>query len=447
MAGPGHDFDVIVIGGGPAGATAGALVAMHGYRSLILEKDLFPRDHVGESLTLSTNQIFRRLGFQEKVEQAGFPHKLGVCWTAPRSPVGTFVSIRMGEFPPPGAGQIHAYNVDRALFDTLLLRHAHEKGAKVLQGARVGSVLFEGDRAVGVRAVAAEGWERDLSARFVVDASGRRCVLASQLGLKRPDTAVDLFSVHTWFRGVEPNPPGFEGMIFQHFLDLERSWAWQIPLRDGLCSVGVVTDRRNFHGSGRTAEEFFGSLLGLNRSFRHAMRKAERARPWWIESDYSYRIERLAGPGWLLVGDALRSVDPVFSTGVDVAMHSANHAFEAVQAVFGGQAEAEALADYERRVGQGVQAWYELVELFFKLRNLFAAFAVRKRFREKLVRILQGNLYMPESLRRAREMIELMEESYRKVEGNPASLLRPGALIPEERPVTDSDLFAGLAGP
>ena len=140
----------------------------------------------------------------------------------------------------------------------------------------------------------------------------------------------------------------------------------------------------------------------------------------------------MVGPGWLLIGDALRFVDPVFSTGVDVAMFSANYAFEAIDAVIrGGQDEATALADYQRRVGEGVQAWYDLIALFYKLRNLFTAYAVRKRFREQVVRILQGNLYVPESLQRAREMIALMEESFRKITSDPENLLAPGALIPD----------------
>lgn len=440
------DFDVIIIGGGPAGATLGCLLGMNGYSSLIVEKDIHPRDHVGESITPSTNPIFKRIGFLEKVEEAGFVHKPGACWTAPRSPVGKFVSLRLGEFPPPGATQFYTYNVERDVFDTLLLRHAHEKGAKVLQGVRAQKVLFEGDRAVGVRVTATEGWDRDLSARFVVDASGRRCFLATQLGLKKKDPVFNQFCIFSWFKGVEPNPPGYEGMLFLHFLDLERSWAWVIPMRDGICSVGVVTDKKDFQKSGRTGEEFFESLIRMNRSLEHVMRGAERVRPWWIEADYSYEVEQLVGPGWILVGDALRFVDPVFSTGVDVAMFSANYAFEAIDAVFKGQEEQEVLRDYDARVGQGVQAWYDLIAMFYKLRNLFTAFAVRKRFRERVVRILQGNLYIPDSLARAREMIDIMEDSYQKVMADPDNLLRPGALIPREDAVTEPDLLAGLPG-
>jgi FADH2 O2-dependent halogenase len=422
------DYDVVIIGGGPAGAILGSLLAMSDHNVLIVEKDVHPRDHVGESLTPSTNPIFKRIGFLEKIEDAGFVHKPGACWTAPRAPVGRFVAIRLGEFPPPGATQLYTYNVERDVFDTMLLRHAHEQGAKVLQGVSAREVLFEGDRAVGVRVSVADGWERDIRARFVVDASGRRCMLANQLGLRRKDPSFNQFGIFSWFRGVEPNPPGFEGFLFLHFLGLERAWAWQIPLRHGIWSMGVVTDKTDFQKSGRSHEDFFDSLVDRNRSFAHVMRGAERVRPWWIEGDYTYRIEQIFGKGWLLVGDSLRFVDPIFSTGVDVAAYSALYAFEAIDGTLRGDDEEAGFKEFERRVGDGVEAWYDLIALFYKLQNLFTIFAVRKRFRERVVRILQGNLYLPESLERAREMITVMEDAHDRVMNDPDNLLRPRAL-------------------
>lgn len=424
------EFDVIIIGGGPAGSVLGSLLAQAGYRALLLEKDIHPRDHVGESITPSTNPIFKRIGFLEKIEDTGFIHKPGACWTAPRAPVGKFVSIRLGEFPPPDASQLYTYNVERDVFDAMLIRHAAELGVKVLQGVTVQTVLFEDDRAVGVRARVVDGWEREIRAPFVVDASGRRCMIASQLGLRRKDPEFNQFGIYSWFTGVESAPEGYEGFLFLHFLGLERAWAWQIPMRNGVWSVGVVTDKADFTKSGRTHEEFFQSLIDRNRSLQHNMRNATQVRQWWIEGDYSYKIDKLAGNGWLLIGDALRFVDPIFSTGVDVATYSALYAFEAIEATLGGGDEQRAFTEYERRVGEGVDAWYELISLFYRLQNLFTTFAIKKRFREQVVRILQGNLYMPDSLARAREMIAVMKRSYEKVMADPNNLLRPGALDP-----------------
>lgn len=421
-------FDVIVIGGGPAGSVLACLLAQGGYRCLVLERDIHPRDHVGESLTPSTNPIFSRIGFLEKIEKAGFVHKPGACWTAPRAPVGSFVSLRLAEFPPPDATQLYTYNVERDVFDALLIRHAHESGAKVIQGATVQEVLFDQDRAVGVRARFSDGWSQDLFARVIVDASGRRCVLARQLRMKKKDPQFNQFGIYSWFRGVEPNPPGYEGYLFLHFLGLERAWAWQIPLRAGVCSVGVVTEKSDFEASSQTREEFFNSLVARSRTFAHNMRAAEQIRPWWLEGDYSYKVDRFAGSGWLLVGDALRFVDPVFSTGVDVASYSALHAYEAIAGALGGACESAAFERYERRVTDGVDAWYELISLFYRLQNLFTYFAIKRDFREKVIRVLQGNLYQADTLERARDMISVMRQTHERIMAQPTNLLRPGAL-------------------
>src|SRR5919201_6342609 len=147
-----RDADVIIIGGGPAGSVLACLLARDGYRVLVLEKDVHPRDHVGESLVPANNFVFDRIGFLPKMEDAGFVHKEGVGWTAPRSPIWKFVAIRTADFVAPGAPRPYSYNVERDLFDLLLLRHAHEQGAKVVQGVTVKEVLFDKGRAVGVRA-------------------------------------------------------------------------------------------------------------------------------------------------------------------------------------------------------------------------------------------------------------------------------------------------------
>lgn len=429
----GADFDVIVVGGGPAGAVTASLLAEAGRRVLVLERDLHPRDHVGESLLPSTNLVFERIGFLDKIEDAGFVHKPGACWTSPRAPADRFLAIRLAEFPMPGARQPYTYNVERDVFDAMLLRHAHELGARVLQGVRAQEVLFEGSRAVGVRAQAAPAWERELRAPVVMDATGRSCLLGRHLGLRRPEPDFHQFGLYSWFRGVAPLPAGHEGMLFIHFLGLERAWAWQIPLRDGLWSVGVVTQRDDFRRSGTDPDDHFRSLVARSLSFRRAMRDAVRVRPWRLEGDYSYRMDRLAGPGWLLTGDALGFVDPIFSTGVDVACHSAEAAAAAIDEILSGADEDRALETYENRMRGGFEVWHDLTALFYEMQNLFTLLAVKRSHRENVVRILQGNPFVPEGLRRGREVIGLMRDMQRRVRPGSGNLLLPGALRPGGR--------------
>jgi FADH2 O2-dependent halogenase len=417
--------DVIIIGGGPAGATLGGLLGMEGHKALILENDIHPRDHVGESLVPGNNFVLNRLGFLPKMEQAGFIHKEGVGWTAPESRLWNLVAIKTSDFPAPNAVQTYSYNVDREWFDAMLLRHAHELGAKVLEGAQVKRVLFEGDRAIGVR-VSVAGYEKDLYSKFVVDASGRRCLLGTQLGLKRKDAQFNQFCIWSWFSGVGDPPPGHEGMVIFHFLGLERAWAWQIPIRDGATSVGIVTDKVDFTKSGRSHEEFFESLVARNKTFKHAMAGAERTRDWVIEGDYSYRMDKIAGPGWIMIGDAFRFVDPIFSSGVDVALNSAQFAHDAILKTWEGSDEEQTLEEYSTKVTNGVDVWYETTRLFYKLQSLFGRFALDRRYREAIARSLQGNPYNPVNQERSKWILAIMEEAYEEVIDDPNNLLRPG---------------------
>jgi FADH2 O2-dependent halogenase len=419
------DVDVIVIGGGPAGAALGTLLADAGHRALVVERDVFPRDHVGEALTPSTNNVLQQLGVLPRLEEAGFFHKAGVGWTAPRSPLWRYLGVRTSDYPPPGAVQPYSYNVERADFDAILLRRAHEAGAKVLQGASAREVLFEDGRAIGVRLTVTDGWERDVRARFVVDASGRRCFLANRLGLRRKDREYNQFSIFSWFEGVGTPPADVRDFLFLHFLGLPRAWAWQIPLRNGVTSVGVVTDKADFQASGRAQEEFFGDLVGRNRTLARAMADARPRRPFEIEGDYSYETESITGPGWMLVGDALRFVDPIFSSGVDVALYSARFAFEAISSVLRGDDEASSMHVYSERVRSGVQIWYELTDLFYRLQLLFTWFMISRNHRAELVRVLQGNPYLPDTQATAQRLIERMREAHDAIVENPNSLLRP----------------------
>lgn len=425
-----YDADVIIIGGGPAGSSLATLLAKDGRSVLVIEKDVHPRHHVGESLTPSTGLVLERLGVMDKMDDMGFIRKLGTGWTAPRSPLWRFVEIDLFEYPLEGAPRPYTYHVERDAMDAMLLRHAHESGAKVLEGVSVADVLFEGDRAVGVRAKVADGWERDLYARTVVDASGRRTLLANRLGTRRKDEALNQYAIYSWFENVTPPPEHLRNHTLFYFIGLNQAWSWHIPLRQGRTSMGVVVQKDDFEKSGKSHEEFFMNLVGRNRTFTEAMKDAVRVRPYWIEADYSYKVDRLAGNGWLLVGDAGRFVDPIFSSGVDVVLFSALYAYEAITAALEGGDEAAAFAAYEARISDGVGVWYELIRTFYQLQNLLSRFALSPVWRERIVRTLQGNPYMPETRERARLLLDAMHEVYDKAMSDPNNLLRPWAMDP-----------------
>jgi 1H-pyrrole-2-carbonyl-[peptidyl-carrier protein] chlorinase len=426
-----YDADVIIIGGGPAGSTLGTLLAMDGRKAIIIEKDIHPRDHVGESLTPSTNLVFKQIDFLDKLNDGGFIHKPGTGWNGPRSQLWKFVEIWLFEYPIPDGPQPFTYNIERDVMDTLLIRHAHEKGAKVIQGAKVNDVIFEDDRAVGVRVSVTDGWERDLYAKVIVDASGRRCFLANRLGMKKKDRSFNQFCIYSWFEGVTEPPKRYDGFTLFYFIGLNQAWTWHIPLRNGRTSLGIVMDKEDFQKSGKDYEEFFYDLVARNRTFKDAMKNAERVRPWWVEGDYSYKVDKFAGPGWLLVGDALRFVDPIFSSGVDVALFSSLYAYETITKAFDTGNEAKAFDEYEARVETGVDVWYELISTFYRLQNLLTRWATSPRRREMIIRTLQGNPYIPETQERARMLLAGMQESYDKVMATPGNLLRPWAMDPE----------------
>jgi flavin-dependent dehydrogenase len=427
-----HDADVIIVGGGPAGSALATLLAQEGISTILLEKDIHPRDHVGESLTPSTNLVFERLGVLDKLNDAGFIHKPGTGWNAPRSPLWKFIEIWLFEYPIPGGPQPFTYNLERDALDTIMLRHAHENGAKVLQGVKVKHVIFEEGRAVGVRAEVSDGWERDLYAKVVVDASGRRCLMANQLKMRHKDPNFNQFCIYSWFENVTEPPERYKGFTLFYFLGMNQGWTWHIPLRQGKTSMGIVLDKEDFQKSGMDHEEFFYSLVKRNATFTDAMKDAVRVRPWWIEGDYSYKIDQFAGPGWLLVGDALRFVDPIFSSGVDVAMFSSLYAYETIVEAFRTGDEAGVFGRYQARVETGVDVWYDLISMFYKLQNLLTRYATSPHRREAIVRTLQGNPYIPETQTRARKLLADMQESYEKVMAAPGNLMRPWAMDPEK---------------
>ena len=418
LNGQAFDADVIVIGGGPAGATVGAYLGRAGHKVMVLERDIHPREHVGESLVPATNIVTHDLGFWEKLESSQFVKKPGATWTGTEGKVGSQFVVTFADVPQNIPNPEYTYHVDRAAFDAMYLRHASELGAEVIQGISVVKVLFEGDRAVGVR-VRLLGKEFDLRSRYVVDASGRRCLIGKQLGIWEKDKQFNQFAIYSWFKGVNPPSPETEEYIHIHFLPVNRGWVWHIPIYDGITSVGAVTEKSDFLKSGQDHEAFFNELLQMTANTRHILNGAERVKPYYIEGDYSYKMSGFAGPGWLLVGDAARFVDPIFSSGVSVAMRSGQFASQAIERALLGD-ETEAFGEYQETVDRGVQIWYEWITLYYKLQELFTRFSGKPEYKPDIQQLLQGEVFDKDAV----QVLDRMKQALAAIQADESHIWR-----------------------
>jgi len=386
------DARVIIIGGGPAGSTLGAYLAKAGVPHLILDQAAHPRAHVGESLVCSTTRIFQDINFLSVMEREKFVRKYGAVWTHWEDERERVVRFR--EIPELGLTQDYTYHVDRGRFDQLLLQHAAQLGSRVLENARVESVEFDATgAATGVR-VKQNGQERTLRCQLVVDASGRNTVLGSQLRLKRHDALFDQFAVHNWFEGVDRGQEETADYIHIHILSLPRAWVWLIPINPTVTSVGIVTKGSDFTKNHESTEAFFARHIASHPLLARRMAKARPMQEFTREGNYSYVMDRFAGDGWLLLGDAARFVDPVFSSGVSVAMESAKRAADVIiRALAQNHVGAGAFTEYEQTLRAGMDIWREFILLYYQLPPLFFDLIAQPDTRGQLTKLLQGDVY------------------------------------------------------
>jgi FADH2 O2-dependent halogenase len=419
---------VLIIGGGPGGSSAGSYLSMAGIPNIIIESDIHPRPHVGESLVPITTRVFREIGFLPTMERERFPRKYGASWHPLQR--GQETSIEFKEFPQDGTDQDYTYHVDRARFDSLLLRHAKERGSEVYQGARVREILFDGERAAGAR-VEVLGKTLEIPASFIIDASGRNAVLGKQLSLLVKDPVFDQYAMHAWFRNVDRSECGTADFIHIYFLPINRGWVWQIPITDEITSIGVVTEKSEFKKAHGNVEEWFQRAIEMTPDVKRAMRNAERINEFRREGDYSYSMKRFSGPGYALIGDAARFVDPIFSSGVSVALNSGRFVARALDSVFKNEKpEATALAEYERTVRDGVNIWYEFISSYYRLLPLFTLFIRNNDYRQQVHLLLQGAVYERERV----PVLDAMRDFIKAVESNERHLFHKylGDISPRE---------------
>lgn len=399
-----RDADVIVVGGGPAGAALGGLLAREGIETVVIERGIHPGPRGGDALAPSTNAVFERLGLFGKLDDAGFVHRVGTAWNDPHAPPRTFAEIPLFGVPGDGLARAFTYHVERDELDTILLRHAHELGAKVLQGVEVREVVFREGTAVGVRARVSDGWERDLFAEIVVDASGREGLLADQL--QGTDQRVGQVCLRATYEGPEEPPADLEGFTLAFPLGSTRSWAWQIPLKNGRASIGVVSGDAALEKAREDAEGTFSSLLTGNETLVGIMEDARRARPVDVVGNRLPGSPRLAGPGWMIVGDMLRLVDPIFLSGLDLALFSSLHASEAIIQVLGATSGPEPIERYRTEVATGVDLRHDLTSSLLQDGDALMSLVSDDRHRERIVGLMHGDPYGPESQALARAVLD-----------------------------------------
>jgi len=360
-------YEVAIIGGGPAGSTAATLLARAGRRVIVCEREKFPRFHIGESLLPISMKTFTRLGVHEKFERAGFLRKYGGEMASACSEEGVKFYFTDGYRSQTET----SYQVPRAEFDQVLLDHAAENGADVREETAVKGIELFDDRVKLQVQGKSSGLEK-ITARYVIDASGRHSVLGNHFKLKETYAHLQKISIFAHYEGVEPDA-GRDGTLTRQLRAADR-WFWYIPLPNDRASIGVVLDTALYRQTKKAPEQFLEESLAEQPFLARRMAHARRVTPAYASADFSYRQTRLTGDRWMLAGDAAGFIDPVFSSGVFLALLAGEQCADILDVVLDHPRKARRLfAKYERllrRVMKGylrfVDAWYskEFIEVF-----------------------------------------------------------------------------------
>ncbi len=394
-------YDCVVLGAGPAGTTTAALVAQAGFRTLVVERDRFPRFHVGESLMPETYWVFQRLGVLDRLKRSSFPKKYSV----------QFVNHAGKESAPfyffeadPRECSV-TWQVLRSDFDQLMLENALDKGAECWQETRALDVLTEGERVVGVRVQRRGQPPQEVPARVVVDATGQQSFLAHRFGLREELPGLRKASVWTYFRGAYRDPGIDQGAtVILHTQD-RQAWFWYIPLPDDITSVGVVGDTDYLLSGGKSPQQVFAEQVSRCPAVARRIEGAEQVEPgpgeprYRVIRDFSYLTRRPAGPGWVLVGDAFGFLDPIYSSGVFLALVSGQWAAEAIiHGLESGNLSAEQLGRWAEPLRRGMKWIHKLIRAFYTPGFSFGRFIrAYPQHRNNLTDLLVGKVFHQEA--------------------------------------------------
>ncbi|MBL9136252.1 MAG: tryptophan 7-halogenase [Verrucomicrobiales bacterium] len=352
-------YDALVIGGGPGGSCAANLLAQQGLKVVVFEKEVFPRFHIGESLLPYNRGIFEELGVLDALAKAGFPRKTGAQFHLGNGSAGTRFQFRQGRFNR----ETEIFQVERARFDEILLRQAAKAGAEVHEGWTAGRIEADSDP-ITLEVKDPAGTLHTFRGRFLVDASGRGNLSGNQQGLRIMHPRLKKLAIYAHFTGVEldPGEAGGDTVIYR----LENQWFWIIPISAEKTSVGLVTDRDAFQQSRARPEEAFQAAVRSSPDLARRLAGARRLGELEVTADFSYANRTFASPRVIRVGDAAAFIDPIFSSGVFLAMHSARLAAQAiVQAHRQGTDGLAQFRRYERRMRAALAQYSRMVELYY----------------------------------------------------------------------------------
>lgn len=384
--------DVIVIGGGPSGSATATLLAQKGYAVTLVERDRFPRFHIGESLIPHTYFVLQRLGLLETMKASHFTKKYSVQFVSEHGRLSE--PFHFDQHDPHESSQ--TWQVRRSEFDHLLLENARKHEVTVFEETRVLDVLFEGTKAVGVRVRDRAGQEREIRSRVVVDASGQSSLILHKLGIREWDPVLKKAAVWTYWKGAHREPGNDGGATLVLQTKGKAGWFWYIPLHDDIVSVGVVAsaDYLLKNRSSRDLETIYFEEVDRCAGLKPRLEGATRCDEFRAQKEYSYRSTKVAGDGWVMVGDAFGFLDPLYSSGVLLALTSASMAADAIgDALAANDTSEKRLRSWEDRYVKGMDRMRRLVVEFYAGLN-FGRLVRRNPEKKGLITdVLVGNIF------------------------------------------------------
>ena len=380
--------DVLVIGGGPGGSTISTFLAQKGWKVVVLEKEHHPRFHIGESLLPLNMPLLERLGVLDQVDKIGLVKPGAEFNYEGYTPAVYYFANAMDKAYP------SAYEVRRSEFDNLLLRNSAAKGTDVREGVKVTQVEFRPRSTSLVHTVDEHGNAKTWETRFVVDASGRDTFLANHFKMKNRNPVHNSSAVFGHFQGAVRRPGLDEGNISVYWFD--HGWYWMIPLRDGAMSVGAVCWTYYMKTRKVSVDQFLLDTIALCPAMAERLKDAKLMAPALATGNFSYRAERMTGDGYLMVGDAYAFIDPVFSSGVFLAMNSGELGADVVdEALRNGDVSARSLRRYERTVQHGLNmfSWFIYRITTPALRQMFMLPGNKFRMQEAILSLLAADVF------------------------------------------------------